>query len=105
MVIPSQAVIVGKSPNNQNPKNVAPMISRYWNGAKTFASIDFEANIKMKCPIVAIKPIRRRSTHSKSFGIVILKMGISKIRSYCEKNGIIYDVKNIFNKKYTDLRL
>ena len=34
-----------------------------------------------------------------------LKMGISKIKSYSEKNGIIYDVKNIFDKKYTDLRL
>ena len=59
-----------------------------------------------------VKPIKKINTSKKYKAIVIavghkkfLKMGISKIKSYSEKNGIIYDVKNIFNKKYTDLRL
>jgi len=34
-----------------------------------------------------------------------IKMGIDKIRSYCHKNSVIYDVKGIFEKTQTDLRL
>ena len=35
----------------------------------------------------------------------IKKMGIKEIRNLCKTKGIIYDIKSVFNIKYTDLRL
>jgi len=33
------------------------------------------------------------------------KIGISKIRKFGKKNSIIFDIKGLFNKKYTNLTL
>ena len=34
-----------------------------------------------------------------------INMGIKKIRTLCKKDGIIYDLKYLFSKNFTDLRL
>jgi len=82
--------------------------------------------IKLKCKVDVFDPIANKEEVSKLYnlrllnkindnnydGIIIavshkyfIKIGIQKIRNLLKKNGVIFDVKSIFNKDKTDIRL
>ena len=60
-------------------------------------------------PVLKINHIENLKTKSNFDGVIIAvghdifkKIGIKKIKSFCKKKSVIFDIKNQFNSKYID---